>query len=71
VGQNSGNSLRPSSSDLPSYQAKLLCEPKGRKRGSQIDYHDSARKLLPDEEVDYIVELKPALLLSKVIRSQP
>lgn len=59
LGQNSGNSSRPPSSDPPSYERKPKREPKGRKRGGQPGHQGSARRLLPAEEVDHLVELKP------------
>jgi transposase len=60
LGQNSGNSSKPPSSDPPSYKAKPPREPKGHKRGGQPGHQGSARKLLPAEEVDHFVELKPS-----------
>ena len=60
LGQNSSNSSKPPSSDPPSYKSKPPREPKGRKRGGQPGHHGSARKLLPAEEVDTVVELRPA-----------
>ena len=60
LSQNSGNSSRPPSSDLPSYKRKPPREPKGRKRGGQAGHQGSARRLLPAEGVDHFVELKPS-----------
>src|ERR1041385_365582 len=60
LGQNSTNSSRPPSSDPPSYKRKPPREPKGRKRGDQPGHQGSTRKLLPVEEVDHLVELRPA-----------
>jgi transposase len=60
LGQNSSNSSKPPSSDPPSYKAKPPREAKGRKRGGQPGHQGSARKLLPAEEVDHLVDLKPA-----------
>lgn len=60
LGQNSGNSSHPPSSDPPSYKAKPSREPKGRKRGGQPGHQGSTRKLLPVEEVDHRIELRPA-----------
>ena len=59
LGQNSSNSSRPPSSDPPSYERKPKREPQGRKRGGQPGHQGSARRLLPAEEVDHLVELKP------------
>ena len=60
LGQNSRNSSKPPSSDPPSYKPKPPRESKGRKRGGQPGHQGSARKLLPAEEVDRLVELKPS-----------
>lgn len=60
LGQNSTNSSKPPSSDPPSYKSKPPRKPKGRKRGGQPGHQGSTRKLLPAEEVDTIIELKPA-----------
>lgn len=60
LGQNSTNSSRPPSSDPPSYKAQPPREPKGRKRGGQPGHQGSTRKLLPTEEVDHLIELRPA-----------
>jgi len=60
LGRNSSNSSRPPSSDPPSYQAKPPREPQGRKQGGQPGHQGSTRQLLPAEEVDRLVELKPA-----------
>src|SRR5829696_8252223 len=59
LGQNSSNSSRPPSSDPPSYKPKPPREPKGRKRGGQPGHQGSTRKMLPAEELDHIVELRP------------
>ena len=60
LGQNSSNSSRPPSSDPPSYKAQPARAPKGRKRGAQPGHQGSTRKLLPVEEVDHRIELRPA-----------
>jgi transposase len=60
LGQNSTNSSKPPSSDPPSYKSPPERESKGRKRGGQPGHQGSTRKLLPAEEVDHVVELKPA-----------
>jgi transposase len=59
LGQNSSNSSRPPSSDPPSYNPKPPRESKGRKRGGQPGHQGHARQLLPVEEVDHIIDLKP------------
>lgn len=60
LGQNSSNSSKPPSSDPPSYKPKPRREPKGRKQGGQPGHQGSTRRLLPAEEVDHLVELKPS-----------
>ena len=60
LSQNSSNSSKPPSSDPPSYKPSPGREPKGRKRGGQPGHQGSTRRLLPAEEVDHLVELKPA-----------
>jgi transposase len=60
IGQNSSNSSKPPSSDPPSYKPGPKREPRGRKRGDRPGHQGTARRLLPAEEVDHLVELKPA-----------
>src|SRR5215207_10320092 len=60
LGQNSSNSSKPPSSDPPSYKPGPPRSPKSRKRGGQPGHQGSTRKLLPAEEVDHLVELRPA-----------
>ena len=60
LGQNSSNSSRPPSSDPPSSKPKPESESQGRKRGGQPGHQGHARKLLSVEEVDHLVELRPA-----------
>ena len=60
LGQNSRNSSKPPSSDPPSFERKAPRQPKRRKRGGQPGHQGSARKLRPLEEVDHLVELRPA-----------
>jgi transposase len=60
LGQNSSNSSKPPSSDPPSYKTSPRREPRGRKRGGQPGHQGSSRRLLPADEVDRLVELKPA-----------
>jgi transposase len=57
--QTSRNSSRPPSSDLPPHQRPH--RPRGqRRRGAQPGHPGSTRTLLPVEEVDEVVVLKPA-----------
>ena len=60
LGQNSSNSSKPPSSDPPSYKSKPRPEPKGRKRGGQPGHQGNTRRLLPAEEVDHLINLRPA-----------
>src|SRR5215208_783157 len=60
IGQNSSNSSKPPSSDPPSYKSSPRREPKGRKRGGQPGHQGSARRLLPAEEVDHLIDLRPS-----------
>ena len=59
LGQNSSNSSKPPSSDPPSYKPSPRREPQGRKRGGQPGHHGNTRGLLPADEVDHLVELRP------------
>src|SRR5215213_9815247 len=59
LGQNSSNSSRPPSTDLPSYKPKPPREPKGRKRGGQPGHQGHSRQIVPVEEVDHVIDLKP------------
>jgi hypothetical protein len=59
LGQNSQNSSKPPSSDPPSVSRPNNRQPSGRKRGGQPGHQGRARKLLPVEEVDTVIELRP------------
>lgn len=61
AGQNSSNSSRPPSSDLPQapVQAKSPRRPSGRKRGGQPGHRGSFRQLLPPEQVAAVVVVVP------------
>lgn len=59
VGQNSSNSSLPPSSDSPFCTRKNLNQLSGRKHGAQPGHPGTGRKLLPMENVDQIVELRP------------
>jgi transposase len=60
LGRNSSNSSKPPSSDPPTYKAKPPSESQGCKRGGQPGHQGSSRKLIPMEEVNHLVELRPA-----------
>jgi transposase len=60
LGQNSQNSSKPPSSDPPSVSRPNNRQPTGRKRGGQPGHQGRARKLLPPEEVDSMIELRPS-----------
>jgi transposase len=59
LGQNSQNSSKPPSSDPPSVPRPNKHQPTGRKRGGQHGHQGHGRTLLPPEQVDRIVELRP------------
>jgi transposase len=61
VQQNSRTSSRPPSSDPPQVLGKRpRREPTGRRPGGQAGHEGHARALVPPEEVDVIVPVKPA-----------
>jgi transposase len=57
--QDSGNSSKPPSSDL-GRKRKPPVEPSGRKRGGQPGHGGKTRELVPEAEVDEVVDLDPA-----------
>ena len=59
LGQHSGNSSRPPSSDPPQAPARLKGPTPGRKRGGQPGHGGSFRALFPVEKVDEIVAVLP------------
>jgi transposase len=59
LGQNSQNSSKPPSSDPPSVSRPNNRQPSGRKRGGQPGHQGRSRKLLPMEEVNTVIELRP------------
>lgn len=60
LNQNSRNSSRPPSSDPPSAPPRPPKPPTGRSPGGQPGHDGSTYKLVPVEEVDQLVPLKPA-----------
>jgi transposase len=59
LGQNSQNSSRPPSSDPPDTPQRRR-KPSGRRRGGQPGHKGRTRKLIPIEEVDEVIPVKPA-----------
>jgi transposase len=59
LGQNSQNSSRPPSSDPPSAPGRARRESTGRKRGGQPGHQGHGRRLLPAEQVDHLIDLRP------------
>ena len=60
VKQNSSNSSRPPSTDLPSqYKRKPPKRPSGRKRGAQKGHPKHSRPLVEPDKVDLVVVCKP------------
>jgi len=60
LGQTSRNSSRPPSSDPPHQKRRASGEPTGRASGGQPGHQGRGRGLKPVEEVDHVVELRPA-----------
>jgi transposase len=58
--QNSQNSSRPPSTDAPEVTRPAPRPPSGRKAGGQPGHEGHHRLLLPEDEVDVIVPVKPA-----------
>ncbi|MGE3541453.1 MAG: DUF6444 domain-containing protein [Candidatus Tectimicrobiota bacterium] len=56
--QTAGNSSRPPSSEPPQHRRRTR-PPSKRQRGAQPGHAGQTRRLLPVEEVDEIVVLKP------------
>ena len=57
--QNSQNSSKPPSSDPPSAPPRPQNPPSGRKRGGQSGHQGRSRPLLPPDQVDHLVVIKP------------
>jgi transposase len=60
LGQNSSNSSRPPSSDPPQASRRSGREPSGKKQGAQVGHQGQGCSLRPVEEIDHVVELRPA-----------
>jgi len=59
VGRNSQNSSQPPSSDAPSVRPRPKRPPSGRKPGGQAGHLGHGRKLIPVEQVQHVLDLKP------------
>jgi transposase len=59
LGQNSGNSSRPPSSDPPGSRERPMSERGRRRPGGQAGHPGHHRALLPPERVDRVVVLRP------------
>jgi transposase len=59
LGRNSQNSSQPPSSDGPRARPRPKRPPTGRKPGGQAGHLGHGRKLIPVEQVQHVVDLKP------------
>jgi len=59
LAQNSSNSSLPPSSDPPNAPPARTKKPTGRKRGGQPGHKRNERSLVPVEQVDKVISLKP------------
>ena len=59
VGQHSGNSSRPPSSDPPQAARRPSAPPSGRGRGGQPGHVAHQRAVVPPERVDHLVDHRP------------
>ena len=59
VNQHSSNSSKPPSSDPPSAPPRPSKTPRGRKAGGQEGHDGKTRELVPSEQVDQIVPVRP------------
>jgi len=59
VGRNSQNSSQPPSLDAPSAPPRPKQAPSGRKPGGQKGHPGHGRKLIPVEQVQHVIDLKP------------
>jgi transposase len=59
VGQTSRNSSKPPSSDPPSAPPTLPRTPRGRKAGGQVGHEGQQRPLVPPDQVDVPIDLRP------------
>lgn len=59
LGQNSRNSSKPPSSDGPKAPKRLVKQSIGKKRGAQPGHPGHHRTLLPEAEVDAVIDQRP------------
>ena len=59
LGQNSSNSSKPPSSDPPHHPPRPARPPSGRAPGGQPGHRGHGRMLLPHDQVNRVVELRP------------
>ena len=59
LGRNSQNSSKPPSSDAPSTPPRPKRAPSGRKGGGQPGHTGHGRKLVPVEQANRVLDLKP------------
>jgi transposase len=59
LGRNSQNSSKPPSSDPPKASSSVQAKTGKTKRGGQPGHRGKRRQLLPAEQVDHIVDLRP------------
>jgi transposase len=59
LGRNSQNSSQPPSADAPSAPPRPKRPPSGRKPGGQPGHLGHGRKLIPVEQVQHLIDLKP------------
>lgn len=59
LNQNSQNSSKPPSSDPPSTPPRISKPPSGRKPGGQPGHEGHHRSLLPPDQVNEVIEIKP------------
>ncbi len=59
LGKTSQNSSKPPSSDPPGTASRASREPSGRKRGGQPGHERATRPLIPTDQADKVIPVKP------------